>query len=231
MGNRARDGEIMVDFATARRNMVENQVRTNKVTDPVLIAAMAETPRELFVPRGLRGVAYVDEDIAVAPGRYLMEPMVVARLLQLAEVQPTDIALDIGCATGYSTALLARLCDTVVGVESDHDLAARATAVLADLGVDNAAVVEGRLTEGYPKQAPYDVILFSGAVSEVPGSIARQLAEGGRIVAVIDRGTGVGRGTVFTLKGGVLSGREVFDAATPLLPEFEPQPGFVFEGA
>ncbi|HVO16958.1 MAG TPA: protein-L-isoaspartate O-methyltransferase [Alphaproteobacteria bacterium] len=218
----------MVDYAVARRNMVESQIRPNKVTDPLLLAAFLEIPREQFLPKAKRGVAYVDEDIELGDGRYLMEPMLLARLLQTAEVKPTDIALDIGCGTGYSTAILARLCNTVVAVESNRKLAAEAGAVLSRLGIDNAAVIEGPLERGYPKQAPYDVILFGGAVAEVPTPILDQLGEGGRLLAVIDDGSRVRKGTIMTRLGGVISGRPVFDAATPLLPGFDRKLGFVF---
>ena len=218
----------MVDYTIARRNMVESQIRPNKVTDPLLLAALLELPREQFLPKARRGVAYVDEDIEVGEGRYLMEPMVLARLLLAAEVKPTDIVLDIGCATGYSTAVLARLANTVVAVESSRKLAAEASAVLSQLGIDNAAVIEGPLDRGYAKQAPYDVILFSGAIAQVPDAILDQLADGGRLVAVIDDGSRVRKGTIMTRLGGVISGRAVFDAATPLLPGFDRKPGFVF---
>jgi protein-L-isoaspartate(D-aspartate) O-methyltransferase len=223
-----RSGQPMIDYAIARRNMVESQIRPNKVTDPLLLAAFLEIPREQFLPKARRGVAYVDEDIEVGEGRHLMEPMVLARLLQVAEAKPTDIALDIGCATGYSTAILARLCDTVVAVESSRRLAAEATAVLSRLGIDNVAVIEGPLDKGYPKQAPYDVILFSGAVAQVPDAILEQLGEGGRLVCVVDDGSRVRKGTIMTRLGGVISGRPVFDAATPLLPGFDRKLGFVF---
>lgn len=219
----------MVDYVTARRNMVENQVRPNKVTDPRLIGAMAETPRELFLPEPLRSIAYVDEDIELGGGRVLMAPMVLARLLQAANPQPTDIALDIGCATGYSTAVLARLCDTVVGIEPDPEMAATAGAVLAESGVDNAAVIEGKLADGYAKQAPYGVILFGGAIDAVPDAIIRQLADDGRLVAVVVDQAGVGRATLMTRSGpGSLSGRPVFDATTAMLPGVERGPAFVF---
>jgi protein-L-isoaspartate(D-aspartate) O-methyltransferase len=219
----------MTDYAAARHNMVESQVRTNRVTDAALLAAMEELPREQFVPGERRAIAYVDEDIEIAPGRFLMEPMVLARLLQVAEVEPEAIALDIGCGTGYSTAVLARLCQTVVGIEADPALATRATETLTTLGIDNALVVEGGLTEGYPKQAPYDVILFSGAIAAVPDTIARQLAPGGRAVAVIAAGgRAMGQAHVFTRVGDVLSARPIFDAATPLLPDYAPEEHFVF---
>ena len=134
----------MTDYARARFLMVEGQVKPNKVTDEGVVDAMLEVPRELFVPKSLRGVAYVDEDIQVAPGRYLVEPMILARLLNEATVRPTDIVLDVGGGTGYSAALLARLASTVVAVEGDPGLAGQATATLQHLGVDNAVVVEGR---------------------------------------------------------------------------------------
>jgi protein-L-isoaspartate(D-aspartate) O-methyltransferase len=218
----------MTEFAAARLNMVESQIRTNKVTDPRIVEAFEAVPRELFVDEAKRGFAYVDEDLEVAPGRYLMEPMVLARLLQAAAPQPTDMVLDIGCATGYSTAVLAQLAETVVGRESEPDLAELANRTLNALDADNAVVVEGPLEEGYPKQAPYNVILFQGAVSEVPLAVKRQLAEGGRLVAVICDEAGIGRGTVIRRSGENFSGRTLFDAATPVLPGFERAAGFVF---
>jgi protein-L-isoaspartate(D-aspartate) O-methyltransferase len=218
----------MTDHRAARLNMVENQVRTNRVTDERLIEAMETIPRELFVPSELRAVAYVDEDLKVARGRYLMEPMVLARLLQTAEVQPTDIALDIGPATGYSTAVLARLCETVVGVEADAALVDQASETLTELGIDNAVVIEGDLQAGNPAQGPYDVILFSGAISDVPDRIAGQLADGGRLVAVRRSGPGVGQALLVTRFADILSPRVIFDAATPYLPGYEPKLEFVF---
>jgi protein-L-isoaspartate(D-aspartate) O-methyltransferase len=218
----------MADYTAARRNMVENQIRTNRVTDEALLAVMGEVPRECFVPETLRGIAYVDEDIAIGKGRYLIEPLVLARLLQTAAVEPNDVVLDVGCATGYSTAVLARLANTVVAVESDPDLAAQATATLAGLGLDNAVVVEGPLSEGYSKQAPYDVIVLGGAVPRISQTIADQLGEGGRLVAVVTDSGPMGRGLLMTRSGGTLSQRPVFDAATPPLPGMALEPGFVF---
>lgn len=216
----------MADFAAARRNMVESQIRTNAVTDPALLAALGAIPREKFVPEALRGVAYIDEDLPLKKGRYLMEPMVLAKLLQLAAITPDDVVLDIGCGTGYSAAVISKLANTLVALESDSELAARATATLSDLGIDNVVVVVAPLAGGYAKQAPYDVIIFNGAVPRIPEAIARQLADGGRLVAVV--GEGVGRGTLMTRNRGILAHRPVFDAATPILPDFTPEQGFVF---
>ena len=218
----------MVDYAAARMNMVDSQLRTNKVTNAELIAAFESVPREAFVPERLTGVAYVDQDIALSNGRYLMEPMVLARLLQEARPGPADVVLDVGCGTGYATAILAKLAATVVALESDHDLAVKATKVLGDLGIDNAIVVEGPLPAGWPAQAPYSVILLNGAVAEVPEAIRRQLADGGRLVTVQMPDAGPGRGVLMRRSGDTAAGRAVFDATTPILPGFAPAPGFVF---
>ncbi len=208
--------------------MVESQIRTNKVTDPGIVDAFGTVAREAFVGDARKGIAYVDEDLEVAPGRFLMEPMVLARLLQAAAPQSGDIALDIGCTTGYSTAVLSRLAETVVGLEKDRALMDAANRTLNALDVDNAVVVEGPLDAGYQKQAPYNVIVFEGAVSAVPEAVKRQLAEGGRLVAVVVDATGIGRGTLIQRSGESYSSRTLFDAGTPLLPGFEREAGFVF---
>ncbi len=218
----------MADYAAARHNMVENQIRPNKVTDSRIITAMAAVPRELFVPERSCGIAYVDEDIAIGKERYLMEPMVLARLLQCADIEETDVVLDIGCGTGYSVAVLAALANTVVALESDRELAAAATRLFEQLGIDNAVVIEAELDAGYGEQAPYDAILFDGAVQRIPEEICGQLAEGGRLAAVVDGGAGLGKATLVVRRGGVLSRRVLFDAATPRLPGFSVEPGFVF---
>jgi protein-L-isoaspartate(D-aspartate) O-methyltransferase len=218
----------MVDFAAARLNMVESQLRTNKVTDLRLLEAFETVPRELFVPEPLRGIAYIDEDVALGGERFVMEPRVLARLLQAAAPRPEDVALDLGCGSGYATAILSHLVATVVALEDDSALAATANRTLGELEIDNAVVVEGRLTEGYPKQAPYNVILLDGAVAEVPPAIADQLAEAGRLVTVVSAGPGLGRATLMQRDGGVISSRVLYDAALPVLPGFEAEPGFVF---
>lgn len=207
--------------------MVEGQIRTNKVTDGPLIAALSDLPRERFVPPAWRGTAYVDDDLPLGHDRHMMEPMVLARLLQTAVVEPGDVALVIGSGTGYSAAILARLCTTVVAIEENSALAGDAAALLSELGIDNAVVVEGPLAEGYAKQAPYDVVLIDGAVAEIPSVIVDQLAEGGRLVTVVREGP-VGRATLVSLRGGVASRRVIFDAATPLLPGFAAERSFAF---
>lgn len=217
----------MTDFAAARKQMVDSQLLPNRVTDARLIETMGAVARETFVPAALRGVAYVDDDLQVAPGRYIMEPMVFARLLQEAGVKKTDAVLDVGCATGYSAAILARLANVVVALEEDEALSEQASATLASADVVNAVAVTGRLSEGYAHQAPYDVIVLEGAVEHVPQRILDQLAEGGRLVAVI-AGRGIGKAVLFTRSGGVIGRRELFDASTPMLPGFALEAGFVF---
>jgi protein-L-isoaspartate(D-aspartate) O-methyltransferase len=224
-----------MNHAAQRRNMVESQLRPNRVTDERILDAMGTLAREAFVPKVRKGIAYVDEALPIGGGRYLMEPMVVARLLQAAEVKPTDVALHIGCGSGYAAAVMAKLASTVVAVESDPALAKEASRVLAELGIDTVAVIEAPMTEGYPKQAPYDIVFFDGAVTEIPDRIANQLAENGRLVTIVAHpprpgaiGRWSGKGILMTRFGGVLSRREIFDAGTPILPGFERKPVFVF---
>ncbi|MDE0392805.1 MAG: protein-L-isoaspartate O-methyltransferase [Rhodospirillales bacterium] len=208
----------MTDHATARRNMVSGQIMTNRVTDERLIEAMEEIPRERFVPHAKRAVAYVDEDVEIASGRYLMEPMVLARLVQEAGIGADDVVLDVGCGTGYATAVMSRLAGTVVALDVDGSLAAEAERTLSGVDADNAIVVTGPLAEGYARQAPYDVILLSGAVDHLPHALTDQLAEGGRIVGVLREPGRVGQATLWARHRGALSSRSLFEASLPPLP-------------
>ena len=217
-----------MDYQIARHNMVENQVRTNKVTDPLVIAAMEEVPREQFLPEGKRGIAYVDEDIAVGGGRFAMEPMVIARLMQCAEIAETDVALVIGAGFGYGSALISRVAETVVSVESNKEMAAAAEVTFQNNNYDNVIVVESDLAAGYAKQAPYNVIVFDGAVAEVPAGILDQVAEGGRLLAVVREAGKVGIARLYERENGVIGYRDLFDANIPYLPGFEPADSFVF---
>jgi protein-L-isoaspartate(D-aspartate) O-methyltransferase len=217
-----------MNYAIVRRNMVESQVKANRVTDPRVIEAVAEVPREVFVPKQLRGIAYIDEDIDLGGGRAIMKPMIFARMLQVAEIGGSDVVLDVGCASGYSSAVLARLASTVVALEADVELAKQAGALLAKLAVDNVAVVSGPLAAGDAAHGPYDVIVVEGAVGRVPDALTDQLADGGRLLAVVVDDSGVGRATVVMRIGGVSSSRIVFDASIAPLPGFACQAGFVF---
>jgi len=216
----------MVDFTKARQAMVEGQIKTVKVNDESIIDALLVTPREVFVPEHLRSIAYVDEDLRIKGDRYVTEPMVLARLLQAADTRSSDAALVVGCTTGYAVALLARLVDTVVGLEDDAELVAHADKALSDLGIDNGVVVQGNLADGYPKQATYDVIVIEGCCGEVPAQMTDQLAEGGRLVTVIDD-RGVGKATLMRRGAdGALGRRVLFDANVPPLRSFAREPEF-----
>lgn len=217
-----------MDYAAARRNMVESQLRTNLVTDAAVLAAMGGMPRERFVPESRAEIAYIDEDIDIGSGRFLMEPMVLGRLLQVVAPQPEDVALCVGCGAGYAAAVLSRLCGAVFALEDDSDIAQRATRLLSDLGIDNAFVVEGDLAAGWAAEAPYNVILLEGAVADVPGEILDQLADGGRLATVMRPKSGVGSATLLEKRHGQVSRRVLFDANVPFLSGFEMEEGFVF---
>ena len=210
-----------------RKAMVEGQILPNNVTDERIAEAFLEIPREPFVPSTMRAVAYVDEDMPVAPGRCLLAPVVLARLLQAAAIGPEDAVLDVGCASGYSTAVLARLASAVVALECDGELAGWASRALAEVGIDNAAVVEGALEEGCAEQGPYDVIVVNGATARAPEALVEQLSEGGRMVLVSREGE-VGRAMLYRRRDGVVSHTELFDAQVPVLPGLEASATFRF---
>jgi protein-L-isoaspartate(D-aspartate) O-methyltransferase len=217
---------MTADFSEQRVKMVDSQLRTTDVTAPAILDAMLSVPREVFVGEKLRGIAYIDEDVIIAKAeggngpRYLMEPSPFAKLVQLAEIAPSDKVLDIGCGSGYSTAVLARLAASVVGLESDSALAAQAREALAALGSGNASVATGALPAGHAAGAPYDVIFIGGAVDAVPAALLAQLAEGGRLVVVEGHGN-AGRAHLYRKLGGVAAGRAAFNAAIKPLPGFE----------
>lgn len=214
-------------YAKARFNMVESQIRPNRVTDERLLAALSDLPREIFVPESLAGVAYADKSLRVAPGRFVMEPLFLARLIQEASVGADDKALVIGCGTGFSAALLASLGRSVIAVEADEKLAEAARVNLVRLGLGNVLVETGPMELGWPPRAPYDVILIDGMIAELPESITGQLAENGRLVTIESRDGRCGAGMLYCRLGGIVSGRTLFDAVGPFLPGFEPKPAFV----
>jgi protein-L-isoaspartate(D-aspartate) O-methyltransferase len=217
----------MFDAANARQLMVDGQVRTADVTDTALLDAMLTTPREHFLPPSLAALAYVDGDIPIAKGRALLRPMVLAKLIQAARIGSQDRVLDVGCATGYSAALLGRLAGTVVALEEDADLAAQAKEALATAAATRVDVVIGPLTKGWPAGAPYDVILLNGAAEIVPDAFSRQLKPDGRMLGVAGRSPAA-KGTIYHVIEGRLVGRPIFDAAAAVLPGFAAPPTFVF---
>ena len=221
----------MTDFAAARRMMVDGQVRTADVTDLRLLAAMLELPRERFFPTNKAPLAYLDLDVPVnepgQPVRRLLKPMVLAKLIQAADIGETDRVLDVGCGTGYSTALLTHLAGSVVGLEENADLARQAAAALSWAARPIAKVVTGALALGCAGQGPYDAIVLQGSAEIVPAILFDQLKDGGRLVGVIGRGPAA-KAMLYRRTDGELSSRPVFDAAATPLPGFAKPPQFVF---
>jgi protein-L-isoaspartate(D-aspartate) O-methyltransferase len=217
----------MFDAVAARRLMVDGQVRTADVTDAALLDAMLAVPRERFLPPALAQLAYLDGDIQIAPGRALLRPMVLAKLIQAARITPEDRVLDLGCGTGYSSAVLARLAGKVVALEEDPGLACQAKESLAAVGAVQVDVVTGPLTAGWPAGAPYDVILLNGAAEILPEALGGQLKPGGRLVGVYGCPPAA-KATLNHVIEGHLVGRPIFDATALLLPGFAAPPAFVF---
>ena len=217
----------MTDFTAARRNMVDGQVRTADVTDLRIIAAMLEVPREAFVAPAMAGLAYLDLDVPVGAGaqsaRRLIKPMVLAKLIQAADLAGTDRVLDVGCATGYGAAVLARIAGQVVALEQDAGL----TKAEALAGFPNLTLATGRLSEGYPQGGPYDAILLEGATEVTPHTLFDQLNDGGRLVCVLGSGPGA-KAMLYRRSGKETGGRPIFDAAAPVLPGFVKPPEFAF---
>lgn len=224
---------MTADFSIQRSKMVEGQLRTSDITNVAVLDAMAEVPREAFVPLSRRALAYMDEDLPITAGgngiapRYLMEPAQFGRLLQFADIRPDEFVLVIGCATGYSAAVLSKIASSVVALEADQALAETATATLAEQGHDNVAVVQGPLQEGLASQGPYDVIVIEGAVDAVPETLFAQLNDGGRLVCVRGHGN-AGFAELYVKDDGIVSSRRGSNSAVKGLPGFEVIPAFVF---
>jgi len=215
----------MTDFAAARRHMVDGQVRTTDVTDLKLISAMLEVPRERFMPPASVSLGYLDLDVPVGGGRRLLRPMVLAKLIQAAELEATDHVLDVGCATGYGAALLGHMVSNVTALEQDTGLANTAADSLTSQR--NVKVVRGPLPDGWAQAAPYDAVVLEGATEVVPTTLCQQLKPGGRLVCVLGAGPGA-KAMLYTRSSGEVAGRPVFDAAAALLPGFAKTPVFAF---
>ena len=210
----------------ARTNMIDAQIRSADVTDPRIHAAMAAVPRERFVPNNKRALAYADVPVEIAQGRFLLDPRSLAKALQLAAITPQDRILDVGCGTGYSSAVLARLGNSVVALEQDADLVRISSEALAQ-AQGSIEVTQGSLIEGFKMGGPYDVIFVNGALEARPETLLSQLAEGGRLVVFLQTGA-QGRATLFVREQGQLGSRPGFDATVPLLAGFKKAQGFIF---
>jgi protein-L-isoaspartate(D-aspartate) O-methyltransferase len=213
--------------------MVESQVRTSDVTDRSLLRAMLEIPRETFVPASMRELAYMDAEVRIASSvkggapRALMAPRTFAKLVQLAEIEASDIVLDVGTCTGYSAAVLARVAERVIALECDERLAEEATRLLRSLSIDNATVIRSDLAEGHVEESPYDAIIVEGAIVERPSRLLEQLKDRGRLVAVVTEGP-LGKAVIWRRFGSTFDETAAFDATACMLPGFEKAPEFIF---
>ncbi|MEM9028611.1 MAG: protein-L-isoaspartate O-methyltransferase [Pseudomonadota bacterium] len=222
----------MSDFALSRLNMVESQIRPSDVTDRRISRTMLALPREEFVPAPLKPICYMDQDLILPPSRgsdrrFLLAPRALAKLIQALEVNDDSVVLDLGCATGYSAAVLSRLAGTVFAVESDPALAETASKLLERLEISNVQVTTGPLGSGLPKDGPFDAILINGTVGHVPAELLDQLKDSARLVAVLT-GDGVGHATRWLRVGSRYTQAALFDASAPALSEFAEETGFVF---
>ena len=216
----------MTDFAQRRTMMVDSQVRPNEVTSYPVIEAMLTVPREQFVPDSRQDVAYAENNIDLAPGRVLLEPRTLGKMMDVLDLQNSDLVLDIGPGYGYAAALMARIVEAVVAVEDNPELAAEAEARLAAQDVFNVAVVSGPLVGGCDSQGPYDAVLVEGAIEEFPEALTEQISDGGRVVAMFREGQ-LGVVRVGLKRDGRINWRFAFNAGAPVLPGFARPQGFV----
>ncbi len=224
-------------FYAARQNMVDGQVRTNKVTNHALIRLLRAMPREIFVGDHQQSIAYIDENIELNNGRFLLQPMVQARLIQETGIAPGQLILDVGCGAGYSSMLMAQLGATVVGIDRDADLIARANNNARAMGVHNCSFVTGAMLTGHAPRAPYDAILINGSVAELPAALCDQIKENGSLLCVLKPMAAnannqiaqtQGQAMIYRKTAGIVSGRALFDAACPYIEKPANQSKFTF---
>ena len=215
----------MTEYANRRVKMVDTQVRPSDVTKFPIIAAMLAVPREVYVPHGQREAAYVGRNLPLGPGRVLLEPRTLAKMLDALDIQPGEMVLDVGCGLGYSSAVIARLAEAVIAVEEDTAMAADAQRILSEEGVDNVAVVVGPLATGAARHGPYDVITLEGGVEMVPEALLARLKDGGRIACLFMAGA-LGVVRIGYRHAGVTTWRFAFNAAAPVVPGFAAEPAF-----
>lgn len=216
----------MSDFATLREVMVDTQIRPSDVTKFPVLDAMLKIPRELFVPRDKREVAYIGESVPLGNGRVVMDPRTLAKLLDALDVTQDELVLDIGSGLGYSSAILSRLAEAVVALEDDATRVAESEEALQEMGLDNVCVLEGVLQEGAAQHGPYDVILIQGAVEVIPQPIVDQLKDGGRIGVIFANGMH-GEARIGYKLDGRLTWRFAFNAVLPRLEGFRKAKEFI----
>lgn len=215
---------MITNTKAAKKHMIDSQLETNQVNDDRIISAIRAIAREDFVPENYKRLAYIDDDILLGEGRYLLQTMTFARMVMAAEIQPTDSVLDIACGTGYSSAVISQLCKKVLGIESSTKLTSVAISNITKLELDNISFAKANIENGFAKQAPFDVIMINGQVDSVPNKILEQLKNGGRLVAIMADDFI----TVHKKAGKVISETKSFQAKTKSLKEFEVKQGFIF---
>ena len=216
-------------FEAARKAMVESQIRANKVIDDTVIEAFATIPRESFVPKSMREIAYVDEDISLSGGRYVVEPMVMARLIQALELKASSSVLVVGTGSAYGAAILSKIVSSVIAIDSRAAMVQKAEQNLANLEIGNVAVIKAKLQDGYVEESPFDAIFIEGAIEVVPDNLVSQLTPNGAIAAVWrPSGSKIGAASLWSRNGDNVTRRELFNAQVPVLDEFKAKAGFVF---
>lgn len=217
-----------MDFAQARKVMVDSQVRVNDVTSSEVVSAFSTIPREVFVPRGMRASAYAELEIETSDARAMWLPRDLGKILVGLEAQASDVSMVIGAGAGYSAALLGHMTDAVIALEDDEALVDAMSERFAEIGMDEAVAVQGVLSDGLAEQGPFDVILVAGMIEEVPQTWLDQLSDGGRLGVVVATGRGVGAARIYKRAGDTFSYREAFECCPPILPGFEAKKAFVF---
>jgi protein-L-isoaspartate(D-aspartate) O-methyltransferase len=213
-------GKTMDNFFIARANMIKGQVLPNKITNATLLEIISNLPRQSFVPEEFKTVSYSDKSIPLGSGRYLIPPVVLARMIQAAGVGKDDVVLDVGCGSGYSSAVLSGMAKKVVAIESDADLATKANVTLRKMDIGNVIILNHKLVDGHAETGPYDVIFFNGAIEHTPHNLLNQLAEGGRLVAVVNETPLSGIATRFLRKMDTFIKADLFNAVIDVIPEF-----------
>lgn len=218
----------MMDYKTARKAMVDCQIRPSDIMNTALINTMLEIPREIFLPNAKKSIAYIGEHIDLGSGKYMLDPRIFAKMIEALDLQPTDYVLDIGCTTGYSTAVLGNLVQTVVAVDSSHDFTSLTETNTKLLNLNNCVFTTSDLSKGCAQYAPYDAIFINGAIANTPQALLEQLCpEKGRLVTISANSDG-SYCTLWRRKQDSFSSQRLFDAIAPILPEFSPEPAFVF---
>ena len=215
----------MTDYAARRTMMVDTQIRPSDVTKFPIINAMLSVPREAFVPDHVREAAYMGENVDLGEGRVIFEPRTLAKMLDVLDIQRDELVLDLGCALGYSAAVIAHMAEAVVAVEENADMLQEAQTLLAEYGADNVVLHEGSLAQGAAEHGPFDVIVIEGAVAHLPEVLLDQLKDGGRIACLFMEGA-LGVMRVGYKIDGVVNWRFAFNAGGPVLPGFERHSAF-----